>query len=101
MLRRAGDDARAGVDGEPGGQAVGADCTTDGKRLAILTYTAIWLFERDSLDERFFTQRIFWAPFPQRDAEAVCFADERTLLIADESLGEIYEVPISELTQVR
>jgi hypothetical protein len=83
------------------GQAVGADCTPDGRRLAVLTYTAVWLFERSSLDQSFFTQRVFWAPFAERDAEAICFADDKTLLIADESLGELYEVATSELSRVQ
>jgi hypothetical protein len=83
------------------GQAVGADCTPDGKRLAVLTYTGVWLFERSSLDQSFFTQRIFWAPFPQRDAEAICFADDKTLLVADEALGELYQVHIADLSRVK
>ncbi len=83
------------------GQAVGADCTPDGKRLAVLTYSGIWLFERESPDESFFDGRISWAPFPKRDAEAICFADDKTLLVADESLAELYEVQISDLTRVQ
>jgi hypothetical protein len=80
------------------GQAVGADCSADGKRLAVLTYTGIWLFERDTIDQTFFDGRISWAPFPKRDAEAICFADDHTLLIADEALGELYEARIDDLT---
>jgi hypothetical protein len=83
------------------GRAVGADCTADGKRLAVLTYTAIWLCERDSLDQSFFAGRIFWAPFPERDAEAICFADDHALLVADESLGELYEIRIDDLSRVQ
>lgn len=67
----------------------------------MLTYTAVWLFERRSVDQSFFAQRIFWAPFAERDAEAICFADDKTLLIADESLRELYDVAISELTRVQ
>lgn len=83
------------------GQTVGADCTPDGKRLVVLTYTAIWLFERDALDEGFFTQRIFWAPISKRDAEAICFADDHMLLIADEASAELFEVRIDELSRVQ
>jgi len=82
------------------GQAVGADCTPDGKRLAVLTYTAMWLFDRDTLTQSYFDGRVWWAPFPQRDAEAICFADDHTLLIADELLGELYKVQIDGLTRL-
>ncbi len=43
------------------GQAVGGDCTPDGKRQAVLTYTGAWLFERDSLSQSFFDGRVSWA----------------------------------------
>ena len=45
--------------------------------------------------------RVSWAPFPKRDAEAICFADDHTLLVADESLGELYEVNIDDLTRLK
>jgi hypothetical protein len=83
------------------GQAVGADCTRDGKRLAILTYTAIWLFERDTLDQSFFGGRVFWAPFEKRDTEAICFADDSTLLIADEAQAKLYEVNVADLSRIQ
>lgn len=83
------------------GQAVGADCTPDGKRLVVLTYTAIWLFERDNSDQSFFDGRISWAPSEEHDAEAICFADDSTLLIADEAQAELFELPIAELIRVR
>ena len=82
------------------GQAVGADCTADGHRLAVLTYTGVWLFERDTSEQNFFDGHVSWAPFPERDAEAICFADDHTLLIADETLGELYEVQIDDLTKL-
>jgi len=33
--------------------------------------------------------------------EAVCFADDRTLLLTDEKLGQLYEASLEELTRVR
>ena len=77
------------------------DCSADGNRLVVLTYAAVWLFERDSLEQSFFAHRIFWAPFPERDAEAICFADDDTLLVADESLGELYEIRIADLSRLQ
>ncbi len=84
-----------------GGQVVGADCSPDGKRLVAITYEAIWLFERDQLDQEFFSSRISWAPHEGQQIEAVCFADGSTLLLADEELGELFEAELSGLTRVR
>ncbi|MGD9632479.1 MAG: hypothetical protein AB7G28_18970 [Pirellulales bacterium] len=83
------------------GQAVGADCTADGKRLAVLTYSGIWMFVRDSLDQDFFDGQVYWAPLKPRDAEAICFADDKTLLVADEAAAELYELAIDKLQRVQ
>jgi hypothetical protein len=83
------------------GQAVGADCTADGQRLTVLTYTGVWMFVRDALEQDFFDGQVFWAPLKPRDAEAICFADDRTLLIADETSAELFELTIEKLVRVR
>lgn len=83
------------------GQAVGADCSGDGLRLAVLTYNGIWLFERSSQSQDFFAGGISWAPLEPHDAEAICFADAETLLMADEAAAELYEVPLAKLTRIR
>ena len=82
------------------GQAVGADCMPDGKRLVVLTYTGVWLFTRDSLAEDFFTAAVRWAPLGPQEAEAICFADDDTLLIANEATAELFELPLSSLVPV-
>lgn len=83
------------------GRAVGADCTADGKRLAVLTYNGVWIFVRDSLDQDFFDGQVYWAPLKPRDAEAICFADDKTLLIADEASAELFELSIDKLQRVQ
>jgi len=83
------------------GQAVGADCMPDGKRLALLTYSSVWLFVRDSLDQDFFDGAVYWAPLQPRDAEAISFADDQTLLIADEASAELFELAIDKLQRVQ
>jgi hypothetical protein len=67
----------------------------------VITYKAIWLFERDDASQPLFGGRIYYAPYQSAQVEAVCFADENTLLIADEETGELFEVQISGLTKVR
>ncbi len=83
------------------GSVTGADASADGLRLVVITYTSIWLFERDDLDTPFFEGRISWTPYFALQTESVCFVGDDTLLLVDEKLGMIYELPISELTQVR
>lgn len=83
------------------GQAVAADCSTDGKRLAVLSYTGLWLFVREHFDQHFFSADIWWMPLREHEAEALCFANEGTLLLADEATAEVYEVNISKLTKVQ
>lgn len=84
------------------GQAVGADCSADGKRLVVISYEGIWLFKRDTEEQSFFDGHISWGPDgPEREIETVCFADEETLLLGDEELAELYEVPVKALTEIR
>jgi hypothetical protein len=83
------------------GQVTGADATPDGKRLAVLTYQSIWLFERGSTDESFFTGNVHWAPFKGEQIESICFVDEKTLKLIDEATGKLYDVDINELTKLR
>lgn len=80
-----------------GAQVTGADASVDGKRLAILTYKAIWLFEREKLEAPFFTGRVRWAPYELEQAEAICFQDDQTLKITDEASGMLYDVKIEQL----
>ena len=82
------------------GQAVGADATADGLRLIVVTYEALWLFERDSTDQGFFSGRISWAPYKSQQVEAVCFADEQTVYLADEDLGELFAADLRQLTRL-
>lgn len=84
-----------------GGQAVGADCSADGNRLVVITYQAIWLFERKSHEEDFFQAKIRWAPYQSQQCEAVCFADDETLLLGDEDLGRLLEAKVQDLTLIR
>lgn len=86
---------------EIGGMVTAADASPDGKRLVVITYQAVWLFERTDAGQNFFDGKVSWAPYVSAQVESVCFADERTLLLADELLGTLYELPLSALTVVR
>lgn len=86
------------------GQATGADCSADGLRLAVLTYTHVWLFERESIADPFFAGRAsamaYAYPDGQSDSEAVCFEDDSHLLIADEARATLYRLDLAELRPV-
>ncbi|MDX2131225.1 MAG: endonuclease/exonuclease/phosphatase family protein [Planctomycetota bacterium] len=88
-----------------GGQATGADCSPDGLRLAVLTYTHVFLFERASLDVPFFASRVraraYTVPGGDSDSESICFEDDEHLLIADEARGELFRVAIADIPEVR
>lgn len=83
------------------GQVTGADATPDGKRLVVITYKTIWLFERDSVDDSFFAGRVRWAPYQGEQIESVCFSDDKTLKLIDEATGILHEVAIDDLTTLR
>jgi endonuclease/exonuclease/phosphatase family metal-dependent hydrolase len=95
------------------GQVTGADCSADGLTLAVLTYTHVWVFERRSHHESFFSGRVRRVAYQlegtkageESDSEAICFekedGEDSTLLIADESRALLYRVRLKDVPQVR
>lgn len=82
------------------GQATGADATADGKQIVITTYTDLWLF--DVADPA----KPLSGPVKRLsfnngdDVEAVCFADEASLIIGAEASGRIFEAPLKAFKTV-
>lgn len=89
------------------GQVTGADCSPDGLRLAVLTYERVWLFERREIGEPFFSGKVSGCAYRlsgntgPSDSESICFEDDSTLLIADETRGELFRLPLKELKEIR
>ena len=86
------------------GRATGADASPDGRRLAVLTYDAVWLFEaRTPGGDDWFEGKIWWLPYKDvKGAEGICFDGDDTLLIAaEEGAGKLYAVPTSKLVRVQ
>lgn len=81
------------------GQATGADATPDGKRIVINTYEDLWLFDVTDPKHPLSgpVQRLSFEN--DDDVEAVCFADDETLIIGAEAAGRIYEVPLSAFVE--
>lgn len=81
-------------------QVTGADVSADGKRLAVLTYTGIWVFDARE-KEKWFDGAIRWLPTEDEEAEAITIDGDRLIIAADEGDGDLYDVPISSLRVVR
>jgi hypothetical protein len=72
------------------------DISDDGKQVALLTQTAVWLFS-DFTSDDFFNSSIETYPFDfESQKEGVCFKNNNTLYITDENAhggeGNLYEL---------
>ncbi|BET68661.1 hypothetical protein ASA1KI_35790 [Opitutales bacterium ASA1] len=86
------------------GRATAADATLDGRRLVVLTYTAIWMFESTAPGrDDWFDGSVWWLPFEGAPgAEGVCFDGTDTILVAaEEGNGHLYAVNTASLHKVR
>lgn len=86
------------------GRATASDASPDGRRLVVLTYDAIWMFEAKTPGgDDWFEGAVWWLPFTgAKGAEAVCFEGPDTILIgAEERNGHLYPVPVASLRKVR
>lgn len=82
-----------------GGMATAADATPDGRRLAVLTYTGLWLFEAKGEGDDYFGGKVRRLPFFAWQCEAVCFDGDR-LLVGNEQ-RELYEVRVADVPESR
>jgi hypothetical protein len=84
-----------------GGKVTAADASEDGKRIVVITYSAIWIFERTEPGTSYFKGHIWWLPVSAPQIESVCFKDASTLWLLDEEKSALYEVPVNKLLQVK
>ncbi len=75
-----------------------ADASPDGRRLAVLTYSAVWLFEKPHGSDNYFRGRTLRLPVEARQSEAICF-DGSDLLITNEQ-RDVYRLPVDRLIPV-
>ena len=83
-----------------GGTVTAADVSPDGRFVAVLTYTALWVFEFDAK-----AGRIRWGsgrklPIFAWQAEALAFDGNAGVLIGNEG-GQLYRVPLADLPAAR
>ena len=76
-----------------GSRVTATDLSPDGKRVAVLTYDYLWLFEGSGED--IFKGRAYRLPIRMGQCEAVCF-DGETLIVTNEG-GDMFRVGIAEL----
>jgi len=79
--------------------ATGADLSPDGNKLAVLSYTGLWIFDKPLSGDRWLSgtpHMIVLEPGTTRQIEAVCWDDNETILISNEQ-GEIYEVKLANI----
>ena len=81
------------------GKVTGADATEDGKKIAILTYSGVWVFEATNKDD-YFDGKIWWHPLKAAGMEGICF-DEDKLLISREPSGTLHEINQDDLISIR
>ncbi len=80
-----------------GGMVTAADASLDGTKLAVLTYTSIWLFESETDD--YFHGKIFWLPISAKRCEAICFDGDK-LIMTNEQM-ELFEIPLEDLIRIK
>ena len=85
------------------GMVTAADVSEDGQRLAVLTYTDLWIFQADRKKDNYFNGDVYWASLNRKFTkycESLCFWDDDTLLLGNEN-RELYEVKASDLLELQ
>jgi hypothetical protein len=85
---------------EIGGMVTAADASPDGRFVAVLTYTALWVFEYDRKFGSIFSKSVRWMPVFAWQAEAVAWDGNDSLVIANEG-GQIFRVGLAGMETVR
>lgn len=86
------------------GMVTDACLSPDGKRLAVLTYRMVWVFDLPATGEDFFSGKALAAPLSPPmlswQVEGCSWIDGQTLLLGSEQ-GDLFKVPLAELGEVR
>ena len=81
-------------------QVTAADANSDGTKIAVLTYRAVWLFESQDGSDDYFNGKISWLPIKNgKICEGICFYDD-SLIISNEQRS-LFEVKTENLYVVR
>lgn len=81
------------------GRVTGADATIDGRRLVVLTYKGIWLFETKDSGTDYFHGRISWLPISAGQCEGISI-DNEEIIISNES-RKLFKVSVRDLIVIK
>jgi hypothetical protein len=81
-----------------GGMVTAAEANDDGSMLAVLTYNSVWIFQKEN--GSYFQGKIKWLPIKAKQCEAICFKNDKELMITNEQ-KEIFLLPTSKLYEVK
>ncbi len=86
------------------GMVTDASISPDGKSLAILTYRNVWVFQLPVSGEDFFHEPAKFClinpPMQSWQVEGCAWLNARTLIIGSEQ-GDLYTIPVSQLSDVK
>ena len=86
------------------GMVTDASVSPDGKRLAILTYRAVWVITLPDVGENIFNGSMSYAPLSPPvlswQIEGCAWLDAQTLLVGSEQ-GDLFKIPLSALKPVK
>lgn len=85
---------------EIGGMVTAADASPDGKMVAVLTYTGLWVFDFDRASGSIFRKGARWTPIFAWQAEALAWDGNDALVVGNEG-GQMFRVLLSTLETVR
>jgi hypothetical protein len=84
---------------EIGGMVTAADASPNGKLVAVLTYTALWVFEYDRATGSIFRKSVRKTPMFAWQAEAVAWEGNDSLVVGNEQ-GQLFRVALSSFDTV-
>lgn len=82
------------------GLVTAADVSPDGKLVAVLTYTSVWLFETEPRKGDIFSGTIRRKPFFAWQGEAIAFDGNDSLVVANEQ-GQFFRLRTADFAAVR
>jgi hypothetical protein len=82
------------------GMVTAADVSPDGKMVAVLTYTAVWVFDYDRRKGDIFSGRARRLPFFAWQGEGLAFDGNNSLVVANEQ-GQLFRLKLDQFETVK
>ena len=83
-----------------GGMVTAADTSPNGKKVAVLTYTALWVFDYDRASGSIFRKGVRKTPIFAWQAEAVAWDGNDSLVVGNEQ-GQLFRIALASTDVVR